>query len=781
MKRLLLVLGSATLLSACAGKSDAPALATIDNGTGGSTSTTGGRAHTGGASSTKTGATVSAGGAVSAGGISSTGGVDTAGVTMGGTTGVGTNTAATGGVDPKSLLPVIVITAPPVASVVYDDSDAGADAGTGTITGPVLIDSPVEVRCQASKATAAGAADIAPSTVQLSIKGATPKPGAKVPDTVDTYSASFAITDLPTGRLNISCTASDQAASAHSNTATVSTFIDHGPIITPLDPAVDTILAQKTPHNFKFKVAPDELVPGDDGAQVDGSKVSLTINTTTVPVKYNSTTATYSADVDFAQFASGTTPVVITASNKRSQPKAVDVTKTYYIAVDGDAPAIQITSPDSDTLISSKTALKFTVTDALSPIDVSSVAVMMGNTALPNEVHQYSSTDNAWTVTTADKSATFTFTFDRTMFAATDSQVNVSVNASDVPGNSTTSAVQLYYLDDQPPFVSLDPPNVRLLTSGANNMENCSAPFDPVGPAVPNTGTVINSFEFYRAFAWDLTNGKPSQSIFYFAGVDANAVHLYFQPNASAGIMYDQYGADGKVGKDGICDSILEDIRTMPQNPPLNPIVDRGTADFRANDYTKAPAVDASGCATPTATTPPDKMCTQKSSDMNVVVHQTYAGTAANDAAIYGVNVQTNSLRCTGVDLDVSQIVPEGWICVAAEAADAVGNVGITPPYPLCFDNEFTTYVPSCAQGVARHDVSLETPPSCIAYDAQLDTTLHPELISTHPELVGRGGLCIPPANSPAARDAQNVHSTGYYFDPGSSGEFIIVYPDGTT
>ena len=98
-------------------------------------------------------------------------------------------------------------------------------------------------------------------------------------------------------------------------------------------------------------------------------------------MQYDPTAATYSADVDFSQFASGTIPVVITASNKRSQPQAVIASKTYYITVDGDAPTIEVSSPADTALINSKTALTFTVTDALSPIDVSSVAVMMGNTA----------------------------------------------------------------------------------------------------------------------------------------------------------------------------------------------------------------------------------------------------------------------------------------------------------------------------------------------------------------------------------------------------------------
>ncbi len=789
MKRLLLVLGFASLLDACGGKNEAPGLAPFPTGTGGGTSDTGGRSHTGGRSGTSTG--TSAGGTgtgvggtgTGVGGVTGVGGTGTsiggtgnpgtntggtsAGTNVGGTTSADTSTAATGGVDQLALLPVVTILSPAATTIPSDDADAGTDAGADINVGPVLIDTPVEVRCQASKATAPGAIDIAASSVQLSMKPTggttTQKAAGPVSDSVNTYSASFPITDLPSGSVDIACMASDSATPARTNSATISTFIDHGPIISEVLPAASAVLAIKSPGHFEFKVTPKELVPGDIGAQI--GTVSLKVTDVTIPIQpdparpgYYMTDVFFGDATKFPQIASGNIAVEIDAANKRSNPKPAIAKDVYSVILDGDPPVITILSPPPSNIISSLQVFSFSVTDPLSGVDPRTVVVNLGTADTANSQYPFSPDDPSWTMTQNGKTATFGFLFDRTKFAKTDSQINVSVNASDMVGNQSTSNVVLYYLDDQPPYVSLDPPNVRYLTKNGTQY-NCSSPFDPIGSAVPNGNAIVNSFEFYRAFAEDVTNGKASQNIFYYAGIDPTKVQLFFQSDPSKGIVYDKDG-------DGVCDSIVEDVRLGVQQPHLMPVTEHGSPAYTKNDkWVDPPPVDSSICVVQPSDVNPDHLCAQKVSDMTMVLHQQYAGQAANDAAVYAVQVQAG-LQCTGVDMDISKIVQEGWVCVAASATDSVGNTGISAPLALCFDDETTPFIPSCVTG-SRHSISTQPAPNCIAYDANLDGN------SKYP---GLNGFCVTPSKS-AVGDLDVSSNTYVPYDTGNPVPYVIVAP----
>jgi hypothetical protein len=54
---------------------------------------------------------------------------------------------------------------------------------------------------------------------------------------------------------------------------------------------------------------------------------------------------------------------------------------------------------------------------------------------------------------------------------------------------------------------------------------------------------------------------------------------------------------------------------------------------------------------------------------------------------IYSVGNNAPGDSCTGTDWEIGQFVEEGWFCVAARAEDRAGNVGISRPLRLCFDN----------------------------------------------------------------------------------------------
>jgi|GEM_PF-1184563 len=737
MKRPLLLLGSATLLLACGGNGDAPPLRPITE-TGGSTSTTGGRIHTGGKSSQNAG-----GGGLATGGVTGVGGVSTGGVggvgggsAVGGVTGSSTSSGTV--IDPSTLRPIVKIISPP------EVLDPGETGDAGVAASPVLIETPTQVVCQATKGSAAEATPVAASSVQITL---TPAGGTAVSKggtkgDGDTYSAIFAIQDIPTGAVTIECRAADQATPPNTVTSTIKTFIDHGPRISDVVPVANAPFALRKSVHFEFKVTPVGLDDNDPGSAV--ASVQLKVGDVSFTPVLDSR-GYYTAEVDFGdatkfpQTPTGQVPVVITASNGR-QPTPATATTSYYIVLDGEPPVISITSPPDGSVIGGQETLTFTVTDGLSDVDPQMVVVNLG--ANQSVGYPYKADDAlTWKFTKNGATSTFSFTFDSAKFDKTDSQVSISVIAADLAGNQSTSSVKLYYLDNQPPFVSLDPPNVRLVIPAPDEKVHCSKPFDPVGPRMPDNGEIVNSFEFYRAFVWDRTNGKESQSFFVFAGVDPARVQLFVQSDTGKGIIYDKSG-------DGVCDSIVEEERSRPGQPYLVPVTDYGTADYLAHDLSIAPSVEGGLCVESTKDTNP--LCAQQSSDMIVAVHQTNGGQTANISAIYAVQAVAGAINCTGLDWDISNHVQEGWVCVAAEATDGVGNVGISAPIAICFDNEQTATKPSCATGL-RHEISTEPPPKCVMNN------------------------CVAPSRS---RDGDYQASTNSVvpYDIGNPLPFVIVY-----
>lgn len=681
----------------CGGKDKtSPGLASFSSDAG----ATGGRHSTGGKTATSTaGVAGTAGGSAgghSPGGSQSTGGAST-----------------WGGTSATDLAPTVTIISPTAVS----------DPSVGT----VLVSQTVDVLCQATKSTSPGAADIAGSSVKIRLTPASGSPteqtGIAVAGQANQYTASFSLSapKVPSGPVSFQCQASDQSSSPHTGVSSVvSTFVDHGPLVDNVVPAKDASFPAKASVRFKFHVTPVPLSTGDSGAEI--GEVSLIVNgrTYSVPVD-SSVSGVYTQDVDFSdstkfpQNLTGPVPVEIDVSNKRQNPQPAVAKVTSSITLDGTPPTITITSPVQGSIIGGLRQLSFDVTDDLSGVDPGFVFVNLGTdtatTALP---YQFSAQDPAWTMKTSGSTTTFTFVFDSTKFSSTDSQVTISVKARDQAGNSTTSDSIFYYLDNAPPYISLDPPHIRYVTNKDATSFNCSESYDPIGTRPPGYGTIINSFEFYRAFALDRTNGKSSQTYFIYSGIDANRVHLYVQPDSTKRIVYDLDG-------DGYCDHIDPDVKGMDFQPAMNAVKETGNADFQPTDLTTAPDVTdlswiAQGKTCGSTSYTPSLLCNGNSPDMGFVVHQPYAtgNKLGNDAAVYALGVTPNTMTCTGSDWDISNFVPaEGWICIAAEAVDNVGNTGISAPIPLCFDNELTPTKPSCATG-KRREVSTEKPPTCI-------------------------------------------------------------------
>ena len=698
----------------------------------GGDSTTGGRYHSGGQSGTST----AWDGGVDTAGSSATGGVDAIGGSETGTGGnstqvtyLGTGSSGTagsgaggaggiGGID--SLAPVVTITGP--KNVTTPNASPPSNSGEGVLTG-----ASANVSCSISPSTTTGAPTVDGSTVKITLTDSNNVVHSLSTTTANgtdyTAIAQLNPKDIPFGAITIQCSASD-ASKQHIGSDKVSTFVDYGPKITVSAPSsanhtnVFSAKGATGVADFDFNIAPIPLTAVDPGAEL--GNFTLQVGSPVIPstsIKQDPNDRThYTVSVTFSDanlfqpLPSGTITFAIKATDSRGATKEFDDS----LIVDGTAPSVSISSPAKNAVVTGQTVLKFRITDETggSGVKVSTIQVNLKD----GSVFYGSPSPSAWTT---DNTGNYTFTFDsRTHYATADSQIGISVQATDLVGNSGASSVLYLYLDNVPPLISMDPPNIRLLQPSGSTYK-CSAPFDPLG-AAPSVGTIVNRMEHYRAFVWDLTNGIPSQDVIYFAGVDGNSVHMYAQPDSSKPIVVDTNG-------DGVCDGIEATASKLDSQPQLTAVVPDGSAqgapDFNPTDLTAFPPVPARVTCTPDGTLV-QMLCLGHTSDMSVVVKQPYGGQTNNSAVVYAVQPPTfwdnSSLTCTGSQVDMlnmgstTKAIQEGWVCMAVEASDGAKNHSVSAPLPVCFDDETTDFVPSCATG-PRGTVSAMTPPTCIA------------------------------------------------------------------
>src|SRR5664279_4203733 len=579
MKKLIWIAGLIALICSCGGKDAAPGLATRGTA-GGPASDTGGRRSIGGSRSA---------GSSSLGGLSAGG--DT-GSSAGGSSGLNT-----GGVAGQNILePTVVIESPGAVS----------DPDNGT----VLYAGIVDVLCKVTQSSASGASAVLSSSVKIDLLDASGNVVSKMGPTGPTnnaneYDAKVTLSSdvVPAGRIGFRCKASDVSTTALTNSDTIFTFVDYGPNIKVIVPTSDMSaypLISKV--HFDFQVNPVKLASTDQGAIVAASDVKFQVYGLTIPTKL-SDLGDYTADVDFSDTTlfnpspSGIISVDISASNQRS-PKAT-ATNHSSIVLDGDPPTITITSPPTpvqDSVIGGQKTLAFTVQDSGSGVDPASVKVKLNDA-----IHGYDSLLSAWKMqpiaNTTPTAYSFSYSFDSKTFPNSIPQIIVSIQASDLAGNVAPFVTRAFYLDNEPPFVSLDPPNMRLIThSGTSTF--CSAPSDPLGYDAANNGSLQqhSGNVRFRSFVWDRTNNDGA-AVLYFSGVDSSKVYLYLRPepndpNLQQPIIVHSGPADAL----NLCDSIQPEFRQDPATvqSPLNIISLTGSADFTSSDFTGIPAV--AGC-----------------------------------------------------------------------------------------------------------------------------------------------------------------------------------------
>lgn len=578
--------------------------------------------------------------------------------------------------------------------------------GTG-----VLIDDELDVVCHATKSAEKGAEDVAAVVVDmLDASGKVVDTAAASDDGTgeDHYVARFITAKVPdNGLISFRCTAGDGATPPRTRSAKITTFIDHGPAVEFSRPSMeDQAIALSQPLKIVFTVKEQPVAKtGDDGASI--GEVTMTVRNKAIELaekdgEYSATVHLDDADF-FGTLPEGSVPIIVQASDQRMPVGSVNGV-TRHVIVDGSGPVVTITDPKNEAVRGGKVTLTFTAVDDGSGVDPDSVQVALNGVA-----YRYSATDDDW----SQDGDTYTFDFDTTQIETSEVQATIAVTATDKVGNASKDEAIVLYLDNVPPLVDLDPAPIR---EGVPSSNTCSVAFDPVGPYAANDLDTVYRLQKFRAIVWDYTNSGMGQTIFYYSGPNLDSVVLRLQPNVDNGLLVDTNG-------DGYCDDLVnEDDATPPKALPYQPLTGipptgapwYGPAekDLLASEFPMPPALDDGEdplCQYGTEKTAPQKLCPKHGDDMYRVIPWTVDETIP---AIFGVGDLMGE-ACTGTDWEIGQFVEEGWICVAGRAEDNTGNIGISRPLRLCYDDGKDP-PPSCL------DQDADPPPSCRVKNCKL-------------------------------------------------------------
>lgn len=591
----------------------------------------------------------------------------------------GTN-ASTGGSDAAGEGNEPADPAAPLVTIVSPAALNDADAGDA------LVASEIDVICKVEKSTVGGAQPVDKSSVTIDMLDAE---GNKVDslqaaptDVLDQYSARFFLNEIEdNGRVAFRCSAADLSKPAKWGGETILSFIDHGPKITVASPTPDSAHALLGAVRFEFTVEPDPVVDGDEAAEVGA--VSLMVNGVEIQLESDGN-GTYMTFVDFADqdvfadIANGSLPVIIEARNGRAPVPAIKL-ENYGIVVDGEGPVIGIDSPRDEAVVGGQVKLEFSVSDDFAGVDPDSVVIEL------NGKENHYGEGGTW----SNNGTHYVFLFDSVQAEkVSKTQATITIRATDAVGNGSDGESLIVYLDNVPPLVDLDPEDVREARERSDRLL-CSLPFDPVGSLAANDQATVLDVQRLRALVSDRTNEAPGQVIRYFAAQDLDSVYVYLQPDLDQPLLIDTNG-------DGDCDELIETRNDLPFQH-LTPLAPAGSSWFGPAEEDSGPLPE--NCEYENLGAPAE-LCQPYGSDMTRVIRW---DVDEKIPTIFAIG-NAKGAACTGTDWEIGQFVEPGWFCVAARAEDNVGNVGISRPLRLCYDDgdggtECSGAPPSCTDG----------------------------------------------------------------------------------
>lgn len=497
---------------------------------------------------------------------------------------------------------------------------------------------------------------------------------------------------VPTGAYTLSVTA--LTAGGSSGSATTEVFVDGGPSI--------TFLAPDNGAFVKGSVVVTAVVLDRDSV----ASVSFSVGQIQIPASAVSSNASqYTVTLDFDSFnppLAGPQVVTVTAVNSNG----VVSLATRQFTVDNDGPSIFGTKPSTGGLIGRILTIEASVSDPAGVIE-SSVVAVVAHGDVHFEIHLEKGLNGV-----------FRQLFDTTQLPVHALFPSISFRAQDTLGNQS-SVGYLVSLDNTPPILDLDPPEeVRILTSAGV----CSWPFDPVGPDAIDDGSRVSQLFDIRARIEDQGNtpltGVPD--FIPIGAIDPSTVKVLILDDASLPLV-----VDTSDPPDGVCDDINPELRpsVSPESSKDAQLFDMVTLSPGGSpDFSYQRGVSCSGNAGA-----PGPLCetTFNREKGRAMTYSMYYSTRL--PAIWTIPpIIGDGLQCAGRQFDASNNLNDGWACVAAVAADTLGNQQVSRPLRICVAaRPDSTACTALATGGA--DLASVTLPSSIA-DSIVFTTKTPLL-----------------------------------------------------
>lgn len=569
-----------------------------------------------------------------------------------------------------------------------DDLDASADGPEITITAPTEGETLYgdNFLIKASVVPVADPIDYASVTAYID--------GTAYSMTVDTntpngFKITADISSLVEGTHTVRVTATD--VSGRLNYADIHFNYDRGPTISIYSPLADGRYHGGV--NLSIKVSDNDGVQASSVLAVLANR-DITLTQSDVssdlangsPVWIEFTGSVVFDDAMFDPPLTGTQRLTVSAENAVGN----DAQKSVDFTVDNNGPTIDVLSHEEGQIIGSITYISAEITDPAGVL-ASSVYAIIGN----NDV------EFVIPLTEDPGTNIYEGSFDTTVLPDTFIWPALQVFATDLLGNESSVAFQLA-LDNQPPVLSLDPPqNMRLAKKNADRLLECSRVFDPVGWNSANDGDLVAQVFWLRARVEDRGNTAAGAAWSPLALVNQTSVEIFVLDDARLPLVVDMSG-------DGICNNINPNLIptiTISGDPretlKLNmvPLEPGGTADYRMDMVTPVfpPPCQAWGVATD----PPDPLCPVVENDLEVLIWYTYDKT---EPSIYGLPPfnAASALYCTGIQFDArANNIAEGWACIAVKATDNVGNTSVSAPLRVCIDyNPYDGSTPTDCQNL---------------------------------------------------------------------------------
>ena len=379
-------------------------------------------------------------------------------------------------------------------------------------------------------------------------------------------------------------------------------------------------------------------------------------------------------DPAFPQPLDGPQVIIATATNVND---AVSTAEQNFV-VDNQGPTITVNSQQPGDLIGGILQLSVDVTDTAGVLD-SSVRCVIGNNLNSQTVF----------LTRTPGTSTFTGQYDTAQASKVEVLPLMSWRASDKLGNEG-SVDFTARLDTGPPIVQVQPSAlVGQIAQEVDAGFECSYTFPLMGVAANTDLDTVFQFSWPRVRIWDQGQIPAQGGRIPISGIDTSSVKLYMLRDNSKPLVVNTVGVNGPGGEKW-CDSINPEVIPSGSNPQpgqaiavdMAPLMPRNVADYQPG---AAPFFSAI-CMEGSDEEAPEPVCTL--GDGTVTVLGTPIDPLFSEPSVYVIPPVTGSSSgCMGLRFDyLANNVEDGWICVAAVAADNLGNRGISTPSRIWVD-----------------------------------------------------------------------------------------------